>query len=197
MLEQLKVLDQSIFILINSIWNNDFLDFVLPLARNKFLWIPLYLFLASFLVLNFKWKGLIVALYMVGTIVISDQLSSTLIKPIIERVRPCNDTSFNQYVTLRLPHCGGGKSMPSSHATNHFAIAIFCGLVFFRFNRLILPFAFCWALLISYAQVYVGVHYPFDVIAGALIGILIGITTAIICKRQVNLFNFQANINHQ
>ena len=108
---------------------------------------------------------------------ISDTLSSQIIKKNVQRIRPCNDPLISNMVELKVK-CGGGYSYTSSHATNHFALAFF--LIYtlgvqFRWIKWVLIF---WASSIAYGQVYVGVHYPFDVISGAIIGGIIGILVA-------------------
>ncbi|RZL15228.1 MAG: phosphatase PAP2 family protein, partial [Pedobacter sp.] len=73
----------------------------------------------------------------------------------------------------RVP-CGSGYSFPSAHATNHFGIAVFLILVFYKKWKPILPLGLLWAFSIAFAQVYVGVHYPVDIICGSLLGTLLG-----------------------
>ena len=109
----------------------------------------------------------------IATIGISDFISSKIIKPTIERPRPCHENSTIKNVRL-LVGCGGGYSFTSSHATNHFAIATFLGLVLLPLFRFSFPLFLAWAGSISYAQVYVGVHFPLDVISGGIVGFLIG-----------------------
>jgi undecaprenyl-diphosphatase len=99
--------------------------------------------------------------------------SATLIKSFYKRVRPCNDPAMAATIVRRVD-CGPGYSFPSTHASDHFAIAVFLSLVFYKRYRWVLPASILWAAAISFAQVYVGVHYPIDVTAGALYGTLIG-----------------------
>ena len=123
-----------------------------------------------------------VILYLILTVFITDQLSSSIIKPFFERLRPCKDLVMIEHVRL-LIKCGSGYSFTSSHAMNHFGVAFFLGIILWRLSRWVLPAAFLWAAIVSYAQVYVGVHYPFDVIGGGLIGLIIGSIMAFLCKR--------------
>ena len=182
MLDSLISLDRALFFLINVEWSNRLMDAVLPLARNKYIWAPLYLFLAAFLLINYKKNGMLVILYLILTVFITDQLSSSIIKPFFERLRPCKDPIIMDQVRL-LINCGSGYSFTSSHAINHFGVAFFFGIVLWRLSRWVLPIAFLWAATVSYSQVYVGVHYPFDVIGGGMIGFFIGSITAFLCKR--------------
>ncbi|MCY1248395.1 undecaprenyl pyrophosphate phosphatase [compost metagenome] len=112
----------------------------------------------------------------------SDVVSSHLIKKSIKRVRPCNDIVFKQEVNIRV-RCGSGFSFTSSHATNHFALAFFWIVLFRRKWKHAMWLCITWATLISISQIYVGVHYPFDILCGAILGILIGLATGYIFKK--------------
>ncbi len=164
-------LDVELFYFINTTLSNSFFDALLPWIRNKYLWAPLYAFVAVFLAVNFPrnwWKIILLAIVVVF---ISDQLSSTIIKPLVHRLRPCKDLLNIEHLRL-LVSCGSGFSFPSSHAANHFAFAMF----FFRLfpNKWVLASGMFWAASISFAQVYVGVHYPLDVIGGMVLGLFCG-----------------------
>lgn len=170
---ELLSLDFYLFKIINGEWHLPFFDSILPYWRTKYIWIPFYLFLLSFLTINFKKTGFFIIIGLIFSLSISDIISSHLIKKTVQRVRPCNDITLKEDVRI-LTRCGSGFSFTSSHAANHFSMAfylIFClGKIF---KRIKLPLLF-WAASIAYAQVYVGVHFPLDVIAGALLGSLIG-----------------------
>ncbi|MDQ3072456.1 MAG: phosphatase PAP2 family protein, partial [Bacteroidota bacterium] len=105
---------------------------------------------------------------------ISDQVSSSLIKPNIGRLRPCADILAGEGINL-LVKCGSGKSFPSTHAANHFTIAVFLITCLGKNIKWFGPFLLFWATLVSFAQVYVGLHFPLDVIAGCILGVTIGI----------------------
>ncbi|MBT8190221.1 MAG: phosphatase PAP2 family protein [Bacteroidia bacterium] len=172
MIETLVNIDETIFQWINSDLSNTVFDAILVPFRHKMFWIPLYLFLILFISVNFnREKWLIFA--MIGlTVLISDTSSSKIIKNNVERIRPCHVVELNP--VSRVP-CSQGYSFTSSHATNHFAIGLFFfGL--FSFTKWKWLFI-AWAGIIAFSQVYVGVHYPFDVLAGGILGILIGIMT--------------------
>ena len=174
----IKDWDQQLFLLINRQWNHSWLDSLLPIWREANTWLPLYLFLILFVVINFPSKAFSWILTAIITFAISDQLSSSLIKPFFARLRPCNDPELVGMVRLLLPNCGSGYSFTSSHATNHFAFAVF---VFLTLGQVIGKWKWvflCWAGSVAYAQVYVGVHYPIDVFFGAVLGSLIGYATA-------------------
>ncbi len=182
-MNELLQLDRAVFSLINDAGHTPWLDAIMPLLRNRFLWTPLYVALLGFVVWKFGWtKGAVFILAVVVAAGVSDVCSSRIIKESVERLRPCNEPAFKDQVNL-LVHCGSGYSFTSSHAANHFAVAVF--LVFTlgqSYRRLRLPLIL-WAASIAYAQVYVGVHYPLDVVCGALLGTLIGWGVSVAYRR--------------
>jgi membrane-associated phospholipid phosphatase len=169
-------LDYTIWYHLNATWHNAFLDAVVPYLRNQWTWAPLYLFLLVFMLQNFGWRGFIWCLIFLATFGISDQLSAHWLKPIFNRIRPCNDPALSQIVHIIVP-CGSGKSFPSSHAANHFSLGIFMAITLKPYVKRVFWYAFLWAAAISYAQVYVGVHFPMDVFFGGLLGALVGYFT--------------------
>lgn len=173
MLEQINQVDQEIFFFINKGLSNPFFDWLMPLLRNRYFWTPLYIFMAVFFVRNFGRNGWLILVFMGITFGMADYISSSVLKPSFERLRPCNDPLIKAEVNNLIP-CGTGFSLPSSHAANHFALAVFLITLFYAKWKPILSLALFWAFSISFAQVYVGVHYPFDVTAGGLIGGMIG-----------------------
>jgi len=166
--------DRWLFKEINSEWINPFFDTLMPFAREANHWLPLYLFLLVFVTLNFK-NGWWWVLFMLCTVAISDLSVTNIFKANIDRLRPCWDPEFGSQVRLLLNGCGGRNSFFSNHASNHFAMTAFIYLSFKRqINPSWLRLIFIWPLLIAYSQVYVGVHYPTDVLCGALWGLMIG-----------------------
>ena len=184
MLGLLKQFDYFLFSMINFHWNNPVFDFLLPMFRNKYFWSPFYVFLIVFMIINFKKKGLLIILFIIVTVFITDQLSSAVIKPIFHRLRPCNDMNLVEHIRV-LAGCSGSYSFPSSHATNHFAVAFFLINLFYSRFRWTGPVLFLWALSVAYAQVYVGLHFPIDIIGGGIIGGFIGFYMAKLSKRWV------------
>ncbi len=175
--EILMYLDYNTWYYVNTVWHNDFLDALVPFFRNQWTWVPLYLFLLVFMLKNFGYRGVLWCLFFVGTFAISDQISAHFLKPIFQRVRPCNDPNLASLVHIIVP-CGSGYSFPSSHAANHFSLGIFSALTLRHSVRWIWPIALFWAFSVSYAQVYVGVHFPLDVAFGGLLGAGVGVITA-------------------
>ena len=177
-MEWLQQIDASLFYLINSRWSNPVFDILLPIWREKWIWAPAYLFLIVFIWQNWKGqKGLVAILGLATVIGLSDFTSSTIIKKNVERIRPCNNPEMMAALIQRVD-CGSGFSFTSSHAANHFAIAVYVTMLFGRLSRWICPAVLSWAFLVAFAQVYVGVHYPGDILAGGLLGAAIGWSVA-------------------
>lgn len=172
-MDYLLNIDESIFLLINRTLQNEFFDWLLPLWRNKYFWLPAYLLFSGLLITKVGKKSIWIFLFLGITIAASDLTSSTLIKENVERIRPCNDPIFQKKVFLRAP-CGSGYSFTSSHAANHFALAIFLVLLFGQRLKKWKYMLLFWAISIGFAQIYVGVHYPLDVLFGFLLGGIIG-----------------------
>lgn len=187
MLEHILQLDQRLFYFINHDLANPVFDALMPVLRNRFTWIPLYVFLAVFFIWKFKKAGLIALVCLGLSFAAADFISAGIIKKQIKRVRPCNIPAMEKYVTERVD-CGTGLSFPSSHATNHFAIAVFLSMAFYKKWQPVIWISLLWAFSICFAQVYVGVHFPVDVTAGALLGTVIGALFATIFKRIVPVF---------
>lgn len=174
----LEQADTWLFLKINTVWTSSFLDSIYPWWREANAWVPLYLFLILFAILNFKKKAIPWILFVAVTLALTDQVSSNLIKNWIARPRPCRDPFIMGQVRLLLNTCSGGYSFTSSHATNHFGFAMFVFVtlkpILKKWNYLF----FVWAATIAYGQVYVGVHYPLDILCGGILGCFIGYLTA-------------------
>ena len=185
-MEQLVQWDQTLFHLLNGQWHNTVLDTIAPLWRDKRFWIPLYLLLAGYLIWKFRIKGAWFVLALALTAGISDTLSSRVVKPAVARLRPCNEPGVQAEVRL-LVHCGSGYSFTSSHAANHFAFAAFVFSTLRALHRRRRWLWWAWAASIAYAQVYVGVHYPADILGGAVLGAGVGFLTSGLYLRRRNL----------
>lgn len=173
MLDQLFQLDKEFFIYLNGLGTPKW-DFFWQFVSNKFSAIPLYLFL---LILSFLKLGLRRTMGLVLTVIIlttvSDQLSN-FFKYGVERLRPCHDPEVAPFMRLVKSYCGGKFGYFSAHASNTFAIAIFfCSILSSSFKYIGWPLI-VWAAIVAYSRIYIGVHFPFDVLTGALIGSFLG-----------------------
>ncbi|MEP7252116.1 MAG: phosphatase PAP2 family protein [Ginsengibacter sp.] len=185
--EALKQLDYQLFSKMNGKWHTPFLDGFIPFIREAYVWLPFYFFLILYTTINFKRRGWLWVLFFLINVTVSDTVSSRIIKEIFSRLRPCRDPAFADKVRFLVSYCPVSSSFTSSHAVNHFAAAMF---IFTTFRKKISPywaFVFLWAFFISYAQVYVGVHFPLDVACGAIVGLLLGFTIAKIYNKKIGL----------
>lgn len=185
-LKQLIAQDKKIWYSINVSGQNELFNTLAPIIRNPNTWIPLYVFLAIFIPYKFGKKGFYWCLAFLITFALSDYTSASIIKPLVQRIRPCNDVELKNTVHL-LIDCGVGYSFPSAHAANHFALAFFMLISLHKHYRWLWIAAILWAVSVAYAQVYVGVHFPLDVICGAILGSIIGITSGLFFKRKIAL----------
>ena len=177
MIEELIKIDHQIFYAINSGLSNVFFDWLMPILRNKYTWIPLYIIIIAEAIKTHKLKGFYLVLFLAAAVGLADFGSASILKPTFNRTRPCNDVYVQANLISRVP-CGSGKSFPSTHASDHFAVALFLITIFYKKWKLILPIGLFWAASICFAQVYVGVHFPSDVTFGMLFGSLIGLLFA-------------------
>jgi membrane-associated phospholipid phosphatase len=188
--QKLEHWDQWLFIKINNNLTNPFFDSLMPFMRNGDHWYPLYLFLLVFMLMNFKNRGLWWIVFFASTIALTDMTGTYIFKNNFERLRPCSDPEFFMHVRLLLKNCSGAYSFLSNHAANHFGMAAFFYITTKPFLHKWASIGFIWAALISYAQVYVGVHYPLDVLAGTLLGLLFGTLTGRLFNNRFGFANF-------
>ncbi len=172
--------DSYLFFLINTKFSNGFLDSVMPIVTELKYWLPVLLPLYLFLIFGQQGKHRTIAIIMLINVGVTDQISSHLMKPLFQRKRPCCVEANSR----NLIGCKDSKAFPSSHAANTAGVA---GIVLFAKGlRFGLPLLLISAI-VSYSRVYVGVHYPIDVIAGMLTGILAAWVVVRLARRYLEI----------
>ena len=187
----IDALDRKLFFLVNNGLANDFFDRIMPFVRESNLWVPLYLFMLAFVLVNFGSRGWLWILFAVCTAALCDLVSSHLIKEHIFRLRPCQNPAFAHQIRILANYCPQSSSFTSSHATNHFGIAMFMVVTLKKYTSPWISLFFLWAAAVCFAQVYVGVHYPFDVVSGGLLGSLLGYIIAVFFNNYAGLISLQ------
>jgi undecaprenyl-diphosphatase len=173
MINFLKNIDETLFLFLNGLHNPVF-DFLMQWITLQETWYPFYLLLIIWMIWKYKKKAILPILIIILAVTLSDQLTSSFMKPFFERPRPCHDVSIKHLVHL-VNGCGGMYGFASGHAANSFVLATLLYL-FFRSNLKYASTVFVWAALVAYSRIYVGVHYPGDVLVGGLLGYTIGVT---------------------
>ena len=168
MLETLIELDKALFLTLNG-WNNAFLDILMPFASGKLSWIPLYAFIIFMLFFRKDWRKAALALVCTCLVFAVCDSVSFAAKNYFERWRPLFDPEIGPMV--RVLEGGGDYGFVSGHAANVFGIAMFTS--FYVKHRWYSVLMFAWAFLVSYSRIYVGKHFPGDVLVGAIFGILV------------------------
>ena len=163
-------LDQQVFLFLNSL-NSPFWDKVMSTISLVVVWVPLYLAIILYLGFRYKKKLLVIFLFIILAVSFTDQ-TALLIKNTVERLRPCHEPSLEGLVHLVKGRCGGKFGFVSSHAANSFNVALL-SLMFIR-RRWYSISIIIWATLVGYSRIYLGVHYPGDVLCGSILGAFTG-----------------------
>lgn len=173
MIDWLNTIDTQVFLALNGL-HAPYFDAFMKLFTGKWIWVPMYAAVLFAVVRNYRWRQTLAVLVCVAlAITIADQVCATLIRPEVCRLRPSNpENPLSEMVHIVGGYRGGSYGFPSCHAANSFALASFLTLLFA--NRKLSLFIFAWAVLNSYSRVYLGVHYPGDLLVGAIIGTVSG-----------------------
>ena len=170
LLKELLELDREWLLHVNHM-NTPWLDPVMYWITKTLFWLPLYLYLFYLIYKNYKKESWMVFIGLVITIVLADQITSSIMKPYFARLRPSQEPSLRELLHLVNNYTGGRYGFASSHAANTFGAATFCWLIF-RLRYRWIGLLFLWATVMTYSRLYLGVHYPGDILVGALVGIL-------------------------
>jgi undecaprenyl-diphosphatase len=180
MIETLVNFDRNLFLILNGM-HSTFMDAFMWWVADRFIWIPLYVMLAVFLVRKFGNQGYFMILFAALLIIISDQ-GSVLLKNSFERLRPCHDESLSFLVHTINDKCGGQFGFVSSHAANTMALFTYLLLLARNSSKWITGITAVWVVLVGYCRVYMGVHFPADIFGGWIIGVLAAGVTYIIYR---------------
>ena len=172
MLEIIKTWDTQLFVFLNGI-NSPFFDQLMWWFSGKFFWIPMYLLIIACIIYKQRWKAIITLLFIVFVVTLADQISVHAFKEVFQRLRPCHNPELADVVHLVNNKCGGKYGFVSSHAANTFAVAFFLKKLLAK--KYFSLFIISWAIIVSYSRIYLGVHYPLDIVGGALLGTGIGL----------------------
>jgi len=182
-MEEIIQEDKNLFLYLNNLGDTPFDQFWMMISAT-WIWVPLYVILCYLLYKNFKLKSLLyILLFIAIGVTVSDQVSG-IFKYGVARLRPCNDPSLQN--VMRIVKCGGPYGFYSAHASNTFFLASY--LSFLLKDRLRwFPYAiFVWAAVVAYSRIYLGVHFPVDILVGAFVGSLLGGLFAMLAKKVIN-----------
>ena len=173
LVENLKAIDQHLFLTLNGL-HHPFFDFLFFWISKEWIWLPLYLWIVYQFYLKYPktfWKLIVIGILLV---VVTDQTSSHLIKNFFKRYRPTHHLVIGPLTHIVNNYQGGLYGFVSSHAANTMGFAIYAGLSLKKQMPRLLPILMVWSLIVCYSRIYLGVHYPIDVMGGIIIGIVAG-----------------------
>ncbi|MEZ7507985.1 phosphatase PAP2 family protein [Cloacibacterium sp. Arc13] len=181
-MEEIILEDKQAMIFLNNLGSSTFDPFWI-LVSEKWFWIPLYVIFLYFLYKNFNKKSLFYILLFVALgITASDQIAN-IFKFGFERLRPCHDPSLEGL--LREVKCGGKFGFYSAHSSNSFFVATYLTMLLGKKIKQLPYFLFVWAAIVAYSRVYLGMHFPGDIIVGAIMGILLALFFGILAKKVI------------
>lgn len=171
-IQRLIDIDKQVMLALNGS-DSLYMDGVMKIFTTTSVWIPVAAVLLFVVLKNNTPRGsLLTVLAVALTILACDQISSGLIKPIVARLRPSHDPSFMHLIDTFNGYRSGSYSFTSSHACNSFGIFTIIALIIR--NRALSLSLLLWACINSFSRIYLGVHYPGDILCGAIVGIVIG-----------------------
>ncbi len=185
MIEFLDHIDRAFFLFLNG-FHNPFFDGVMFVVTKSLLWVPLYLFFLFFVIRKYKWNALVIVVFAAIMILVSDQLSN-VVKDTVQRLRPSNQPGLMVHIVEA--YKGGTYGFYSAHASNTFSVVVFLVILLGRKYWYVTVPVILWSLLTSYTRIYLGVHYPGDILAGWIAGGLVGLLFGKLAQWTVNRIN--------
>jgi len=179
-LQAIKNLDIELLLFINS-HHSDFFDQFMFLFSNRFVWIAFYFSVIITIFVRYKKSAIWLILLLVACIVLADQISSSVIKDLVQRLRPTKEADLAPFLHIVNNYSGGLYGFVSSHAANTFGFALLSSLIFQ--NKLYSWSVFIWAGITSYSRIYLGVHYPSDILGGIIVGLSVASVLMLIIKK--------------
>ena len=196
MLSTLIDLDTQLFLFLNGLHNEAF-DSIMAWISGKTTWWPFYLLLLLYLGWTRRWQLIPIIFFIALVVTLADQTSVHLFKEVFERLRPCHEPALKEAVHIVNGRCGGMYGFVSSHAANTFAVAML--LLLIQRKRWFTALMLTWAAIVSYSRIYLGVHYPGDVLGGAVLGVLCGLLVYLLFSWTVqqlpSSWKMQASVN--
>lgn len=183
MLDKLITLDTELFLWLNS-HHSPAWDKIMWFISGKLEWIPLYLLLLGYIIYRYRWRTIAILIATAIAISLADQLSVIAFKETFQRLRPSHNASIMHLVHIVNDYRGGLYGFISNHAADSFTLACLMSLLFRKKYLAILLFA--WASIVSYSRIYLGVHYPGDILGGAAFGMLIGWLTYVLYTKTMS-----------
>ncbi|UOB18023.1 phosphatase PAP2 family protein [Abyssalbus ytuae] len=173
MLDKIIEYDKELFLFLNNLGNENW-DAFWMFMTHKLSAIPLYLFLLILCIKKLGYKQTLLVLVLVALMITATDQLANVFKYGFERLRPCHDDTVFNKMRLVKSYCGGKFGYFSAHAANSFTVATFFSLLFNKSIKWLPALLLLWALIVAYSRIYIGVHFPLDVVTGICIGLLFG-----------------------
>jgi len=179
-IQTLDSIDKQWLLALNNDYSS-FWDTLMFLISAKLTWIPFYAAMLFVVIKHWRKEAWWIVLALVLCVLFSDQIASGIIKNLVQRPRPSHDPEIQSMVCLVNDYRGGQFGFVSSHAANTFGLALLSSLLF-KTRKYTIP-AFTWAVIVTYSRIYLGVHYPGDVLGGAMVGIVVALLIFWVLKK--------------